>query len=286
MSTTTTTAAPPVRSSVERSSAFRRNTSLCMELAVTSFKLKYTGSVLGYVWSFLKPLFLFGTTYFVFIYIFKVDRGTNEGSEFGAQLLLGIVLWTFFAEATGAAVGSIASNAALIRKAFFPRIILVIASTLTALLTFVINLTLVVLVTALLGHMHLGLRSLVAPVLMVELYVLVLGFSLLLASMFVYFRDIGHLWEIFSQLLFYGSAVVFPISLLTGRILPHLVGVNPVAQIIADLRAALVIDDPRVPWMVTYVGWLYIIPLTLSVVVGISGLLVFRRLTPHFAEAL
>ena len=270
----------------ERAGALRRHSNLCLELALTSFKLKYTGSVLGYVWSLLKPLFLFGITYFVFIYIFHVDGGANQGSEFGAQLLLGIVIWTFFAEATGASIASIASSAGLIRKASFPRIVLVIAATLTALLTFVINMTLVVVVTALLGHMHLGLRSLLAPLFLVELYIMVLGIALLLSSMFVFYRDVGHLWEIFSQLLFYGSAVVFPVSILTGRILPRLIGINPVAQVIADLRHALVIDDPRVPWMAAYDGWVYLVPLGIVVAVTVVGFKVFSRLTPRFAEAL
>jgi ABC-2 type transport system permease protein len=269
-----------------RASALRRHAGLCLELAITNFKLKYTGSVLGYVWSLLKPLFLFGITYFVFVYIFHVDSGANANTEFGAQLLVGIVLWTFFAEATSAAVGSVASQAGLIRKAWFPRIILVISATLTAMLTFVINIVLVVGVTAGLGHMQLGVRSLVAPLLLIEFYALVLGISLLLASMYVYFRDIGHLWEIFSQLLFYGSAVVFPVSILTGHVLPRLIGVNPVAQVIADMRHAVVIDHPRVPWMVDYDGWLYVIPLAIVVAVVLLGLAVFRRLEPRFAEAL
>jgi ABC-2 type transport system permease protein len=274
---------PPASDSI---GPLRRHVGLCVELAITNFKLKYTGSVLGYVWSFLKPLFLFGTTYFVFIYIFHVDGGVNAGSEFGAQLLLGIVVWTFFAEATGAAVASIASQGALIRKAAFPRVVLVIAATLTALLTFVINLTLVVSVAAILGHMHVGWRSLLAPLFIVELYVLILGVSLLLASMFVFYRDVGHLWEIFSQLLFYGSAVVFPVSLLTGRVLPRLIGINPVAQVIADIRHAIVIDDPRVPWMANYDGLVYVVPLAVVVALAFIGYRTFQHLTPRFAEAL
>lgn len=228
-----------------------RNVSLCRELAVTSFKLKYTGSVLGYGWSALKPLFLFGITYFVFIYVLKAGGGANAGSEFGAQLLVGIVIWTFFAEVTNAAVGSIVVQGGLVRKASFPRIILVISSTITAVLTLVINLLLVIGVTTLIGHMHPGWRSLLAPLFLVELYALVLGISLLLAPLFVHYRDVGHIWEIFSQLLFFASAAVFPLTILPGHVLPHVMGMNPVAQIIADMRAALVIQDPRVPWMVS-----------------------------------
>src|SRR5262245_42314814 len=93
----------------------RRTIGLTLELALTQFKLKYTGSVLGYAWSLLSPFFLFGINYIVFIYVLKVG-----GKEFGTQLLIGIVLWTFFAEATNAATGSIASSGHLLRKAAFP----------------------------------------------------------------------------------------------------------------------------------------------------------------------
>jgi len=266
-------------------SAFRRNLSLTLELAVTQFRLRYTGSVLGYAWSLLRPFFLFGINYVVFIYVLTVG-----GKEFGTQLLVGIVVWTFFSEGTNAALTSIASNGHLLRKAAFPRIVLVIASMLTAIFTFAINLFLVILLTAALGRMHLGWRSLWAVPLLLELAMLTMGIGLLLAALFVYFRDVGHLWEIFSQLLFYASAIVFPfVKLQQGhlrRLLPHLVGLNPVAQIIEDLRRALVIDDPTVPWTLAVNGWLFVIPLVLVGATLISGLLVFRRLSPNFAESM
>lgn len=263
-------------------SAFRRYLSLTLELAVTQFRLRYTGSILGYAWSLLRPFFLFGINYIVFIYVLKVG-----GREFGTQLLVGIVAWTFFSEGTNAALTSIASNGHLLRKAAFPRVVLVIASMLTALFTFVINLALVILLTAALGHMHLGWRSLWALPLLAELTLLATGAGLLLSALFVYFRDVGHLWEIFSQLLFYASAIVFPFKLLQrGRVLPHIVGANPVAQVIEDLRRALVIDDPTVPWTVTVDGWLFVVPLVLVGATLAGGWLVFRRLSPNFAESM
>ncbi|GAC1337376.1 MAG: ABC transporter permease [Candidatus Dormibacteria bacterium] len=263
-------------------SAFRRNLSLTLELAVTQFRLRYTGSVLGYAWSLLRPFFIFGINYIVFIYILKV-----KGTEFGTQLLVGIVAWTFFSEGTSAALTSIASNGHLLRKAAFPRVVLVVAAMLTALFTFMINLTLVILLTTALGHMHLGWRSLWAVPLLMELTLLATGAGLLLSALFVSFRDVGHLWDIFSQLLFYGSAIVFPFSFLQrGRVLPHLVGANPVAQIIEDLRRALVIDDPSVPWIATVDGWLFVVPLLLVAAALGGGWWVFRRLSPTFAESM
>src|SRR5207237_929860 len=95
-----------------------RHLNLTRELAVTQFKLKYTGSVLGYLWSLLKPMMVFGIMYAVF------DRLLNAGrtsDRFTLQLLIGIVVWTFFAETTVTAVNAIVVNGNLINKASFPR---------------------------------------------------------------------------------------------------------------------------------------------------------------------
>ena len=107
--------------------ALRRNLNLVRELAVTQFKLKYTGSVLGYLWSLIKPLMVFGMLYTVFELVLHAGRGT---ANFPMQLLVGIVLYTFFAETTGVAVNTVVTNGGIIKRAFFPRVILIIAATL------------------------------------------------------------------------------------------------------------------------------------------------------------
>ncbi len=263
-------------------SNFRRNSNLAFELALTQFKLKYTGSVLGYVWSLIKPLMLFGTMWLVFDKLFKTGKASPN---FTMQLLIAIVIWSFFAEATATAISSIAGSGNIIRKAYFPRWILVASSTFTALLTFVINFVLILVITTPLGGLHLGFSTLLVPVFIIELYVLVLGISLLLSSLFVFYRDVGHVWEIFSQVLFYGSTVVYPISLIGNHTLQRLVGLNPMAQIIEDIRRAMV--TPEVPWMADVTGaGLYLVPLGIVVGVLALGAWVFHHLSPQFAENL
>jgi ABC-2 type transport system permease protein len=266
-------------------SVFQRNLNLVRELSITQFKLKYTGSALGYVWSLIKPLMLFGIMYLVFSQL--LGAGRND-PDFPVQLLIAIVAWTFFTEATSTAMNAVAGNGDLIRKAYFPRWILVVASTTSALLTFAINTILVLVVTFSLGHLDLTLRSLLVPLYYLELIVLVLGLSMLLSSLFVFFRDLGHIWEILSLVLFYGSAVVFPFAIIrTHSIkLAELAGVNPVAQIIQDLRYSLVVSSPLNQSMATYIGALVVIPIVLSVAVFVVGFLVFNKLTPKFAESL
>ena len=265
-------------------SVFQRNLNLVRELSITSFKLKYTGSALGYVWSLVKPLMLFGIMYLVFSILLRAGVGAYD---FPVQLLVAIVAWTFFTEATTTAMNAVAGNGDLIRKAYFPRWILVASSTTSALLTFAINTVLVVIVTFALGHLDLTWISLLAPLYYLELIVLVLGLSMLLSSLFVFFRDLGHIWEILSLVLFYGSAVVFPFGIIWAhsKKLADLAGLNPIAQIITDLRHVL-IQPAKIPSMAELIGPLGYIPIGISIAIFILGFTVFHKLTPRFAESL
>jgi len=268
-------------------SALQRNLNLVRELAITNFKLKYTGSALGYLWSLVKPLMLFGIMYAVFARLLKAGAGAPS---FAVQLLFAIVLWNFFVESTQTAISSIASAGNLIRKAYFPRWILVVSSTATALMTFLINTCLILLITIPIGQMHVSLRSVIAPVFFLELVMLIMGLSMLLSALFVYYRDVGHIWEIISLVLFYASSIVFPYTIFVTEpgVKPArdfwFAGINPITQIVQDLRAALV--DPGIHPTVHYLGAFYPIPILLVVGTFVLGFVVFHRLTPSFAENL
>ena len=271
-----------LRGATARPSAWRSNLNLTRELAVTTFKLKYTGSVLGYAWSLVKPLLIFGMTYLVFA-VFLLRGRTSPAENFPVQLLLGIVVWTFIADATGSSVSAIAGNAHILRKAYFPRWILVVASTLSATMTLAVNIGLVLLVGIPLGWYHLGLQTLLLPLLFFELYLFVVGIGMLLSALFVFYRDLGHVWEIMLQLLFYASAIVFPFGLVPQRF-RLLIAFNPIAQIIEDMRRALV--SPLIPWSGDVLGWLLIVPCAAVCIIFGLGFLVFHRLSPKFGEAL
>ena len=286
---------------------------LTLELAISQFKLRYTQSVLGYFWSLLKPAMVFAITYFIFVDLFDIKDGTDF---YGIQLLLGIVVWTFFAECTASSMQAIASNAALIRKTYFPRSILVIAASMSSLFTFLINLTLVALIAVLLHQIDFGLRMLVVIPLLVELYFLVLGISLFLSALFVQYHDVGHIWEVLMQLLFYGSGVMFSLTYVlqraglahrpgTAPTAPHflwaaqLLAANPIMQIIEDLRHALV--TPVAPWTASVVtghlvalgqthplhaSLLLPVPFLLVLLIFAGGALTFRSRARTFAEDL
>jgi ABC-2 type transport system permease protein len=294
---------------------FRHYRHLTLELAITQFKLRYTQSALGYFWSLLKPALLFAINYVIFVGLFKINDGTQF---YGIQLLLGIIAWTFFAECTASSMQAIASNAGLIRKAYFPRSILVIAASLSSLFTFLINLTIVFVIAVLLHQIDIGLRIVFVLPLLLELYLLALGISLFLSALFVQFHDVGHLWDVLMQLLFYGSGVMFSLTYVLQRVhlalavgqttkLPasHLVWIieimacNPIMQTVEDLRHALL--TPVAPWteeVVTGhlaavhqyaaldVPWLAPVPFVVVILVLTIGALTFRARARSFAENL
>ena len=138
---------------------FRRFVNLTWTLAITDFKLRYFGSVLGYVWSLMRPLLFFGVLYVVFTQVFNLG-----GSVYGypVYLLTGIIFWTFFFEATTGSVTCLMSREGLLRKMRFPRLVIPVAVVLTAMLNLATNLV-AVLVFALASGIFRGPRGLRCP---------------------------------------------------------------------------------------------------------------------------
>ena len=219
----------------------RKNRILLRELVVTDFKLRYQGSALGYVWSVLKPLFLFAILYVVFVYVLQMDRGVPH---FAVTLLLGVVLWSFFTEATSNGLGSIVNRGDLIRKLNFPKYIIVISGTISSLINLGINL-LVVILFALINGVDFTWHVLWMIPLVLELYVFALGIAMLLSALNVKFRDTGYIWEIFLQAAFYATPIIYPLTMVMERSqkAAEILFINPVAQIIQDARYAMISQD-------------------------------------------
>ena len=181
-----------------------RNRILLRELVVTDFKLRYQGSALGYAWSVLKPLFLFAILYIVFDRFLRLGRDIEH---FPVYLLLGIVLWSFFTEATIDGLQSIITRGDLIRKINFPKYIIVVSGTISALINLLINLV-VVAFFIIVNGVHVGWEAILVVPLLLELYVFALAVAFFLAALNVKFRDTGHLWDVFLQAAFYATPIL------------------------------------------------------------------------------
>ena len=220
----------------------RRNRILLRELVITDFKLRYQGSVLGYLWSLLKPLMLFTILYFVFVKFLRFGQGIEH---FEVSLLLGIVLWTFFTEATGQGMQAIVSRGDLIRKVNFPKYIIVISGTISALINLVLNL-LVVLLFIIINGVDIKWSMLMLPLNVLELYVFALALAFALAAVYVKYRDVSHIWEVFLQALFYATPILYPITMVIDNAslwIAKLLMINPVAQIIQDALYSSISHD-------------------------------------------
>jgi ABC-2 type transport system permease protein len=249
-------------------------------VSVADFKLKYADSSLGYVWSVAKPLAYFGVLYAVFGRFFKLNLGFQH---YPVYLLIGIVLWTYFLDTTNLALFSFVGNSALLKKLAFPRIVLPIAVTMTTLLTFVVNLVvLMVLITA--SGLRPRLTWLLVPPLLAELYLFTLAVSVILATLLARMRDIGQVWEVGGQLLFYASPIIYPVGFL-----PHwaqlIAFANPFVQVMQDVRATFVPQREAMTIAHVYgTEAARVIPLiTLTLMVALAWR-IFRRAEPYLAE--
>lgn len=263
-----------------RADEARRFVALVFTLAVTEWKLRFFGSVLGYLWTLVRPLMFFGVLYVVFTQIAKFG---NSIQHFPAILLSGIVLYTFFSEATAGSVTSLVDRETLLRKVRFPRMVVPLAVCLTAFFNLLTNL-LAVLAFLLLNGITPMWSWLQVPVLVALLLALAVGVGLLLSVAFVKARDVQPIWEVVTQMLFYGSPIFYTVDLY-GDFKQFMV-CTPFAAILTQLRHALV--DPSAPSVADVAGgWQYtLIPIAITFAILALGIVVFRRSSPRLAENL
>jgi ABC-2 type transport system permease protein len=245
-------------------------------LARTDFKFKYAGSVLGYFWSLAKPLLYFSVLWIVFRSIFKADL-----PKYPLYLILGIVLWTFVADAVTTTLPSIVARGTILRRIWFPPIVIPVAATVTALMSFVINLAVVV-VFVFVSRATPNLRWFLLLPLFAELYLFVLALCLIAATLYVRYRDIGQVWEVAASALFFSAPIVYPITVLPmwAR---HILAFNPFVQILQDVRRVVMGKNAHAVELIGHHGN-HVIPLVVIVLLGLTAFLLYRRDSPRFAE--
>lgn len=260
----------------------KNNRALLSELVRTDFKLRYQGSVLGYAWSLLRPLLLFLTLYLVFVKFLKIG---TEVPHFPVYLLLGLVIWNFFAEMTSQSLGSIVGRGDLIRKIRIPRWMVVLSSSVSALIN--LGLTMLVIVAFMFfDHVDLAKTIIWFPLILIQVYILALGISLFLAAAFVKYRDMSYIWEIVMQAAFYVTPILYPLSRIPGLKYQKLLLLNPMATAIQDARYALVTHSTKTIDGLYANHYIRLAPYGITVLVLIIGILYFKKQAPNFAEDL
>ena len=263
---------------------FRRFVNLTWTLAVTDFKLRYFGSILGYVWSLMRPLLFFGILYIVFTKVFGLGAGVYG---YPLYLLTGIMFWTFFLEATAGCVTCLVGREGMLRKMRFPRLVIPFAVVLTALFNLATNLVAVLVFALASGHMP-RVTWLEMPVLIALLAVLALGVGMVLSVLYVRFRDIQPIWDVVAQALFYATPILWPLSRLhpSQHLLKHALMSSPLAAIQVQMYKAFI--KPSAPSAFDAVGGgiRILLPIGLIVVMFGLGLWLFNREAPRIAENL
>jgi ABC-2 type transport system permease protein len=260
----------------------RRFLHLTWTLAVLDFRLKFFGSVLGYVWQLMKPLLLFGVMLFVFTKAVRLGGGVTQ---YPVVLLSGIVMFTFFAESTAAAVSSVVDREALVRKIHFPRLVIPLSVVLTAYFNLILNYLAVVIFMLARGvEVRWSWLELIPLVLFLGLFAT--GLSMILSSLFVRFRDVRPIWEVALQAIFYGSAIFYPIEKIPSVKLQHLIMCNPLAAVVQQIRHAVI--DPGAPTAGQAIGGdvRLLIPLAIVLILVGGGFWWFNREAPRIAEEL
>lgn len=259
--------------------ALRHQARIVVVIASSEFKLKYAGSALGYVWSVLKPLGLFGMLYVVFGRFLRLGSGTPH---YPLYLLLGIVLWTYFSDATLLGMKCVVERSTLISKLAFPRVIIPLSVIVSSAITLAVNLIAIAVLIAV-NRVVPGPSWAVLLPLLLELCAVAFGITLVLSTLYVRFRDVGQVWELVLQILFYASPILYPATLL-----PHwfrlIVFLNPFVQIAQDARSIIVPSTSITAANVYGSSAGELLPLGVAALIFVGGYLLFRREEPWFAE--
>lgn len=259
---------------------YRYSVILLRQLVKTDFKLRYQGSMLGYLWSLLRPLLLFIILYVVFARFLKVGATIPH---YPVYLLLGIVLWNYFAEVTTGSVTSIVAKGDIMRKINFPKYVIILAGSFSAFINLALNFV-VIAIFMILGHVSLTWHALLIIPIVVELFVLSLAAAFFLSALFVRFRDVSYIWEVIMQAAFYATPILYPLAQIPHHFAKFLV-LNPMAQIIQDARYALVTPASETIYQV-YGGnrWVWAIPLGTVAFSVVLAATYFRNRSKYFAE--
>lgn len=260
---------------------WRRLWDLTYLLAVTEFRRTYFGTALGYLWSIMRPLALFGVLLAVFTQVFRLG---SQVENYPILLLFNFVLFGFFSEATTSAVNSIANQEAIVRKTQFPRLAIPLAVVLTSLFNLALNLVVVAVFILAFGVAPTW-TWLLLPVVIAALFVFTVAVAMILSSLYPRFRDLSIIWAVFSTALFYATPVLYPMEV-APETMRGIIALNPIALLLEQARVWII--DPDAPGPVAAIGGYaeLLVPVAIYVGLCVLAVWVFNREAPRVAEQL
>ena len=245
---------------------------LILKLAWSDFKLRYKSSALGFFWSLLEPLLMLLVLYAVFSNLMRI-----QVEHYQLFLLLGIILWNFLDRGTSMSIWGIVGKPSLVQKVYFPRDILVLSTCFTALMMTALEFVVFIIFMAVFRVLP-GMTIAYFPILLIFEFLIIMGLSLALSALNVYFRDVQFIWKLIIQVGFFATPVIYPITIFPENA-RWIVMLNPMALIITMMRDCTLYRIPPEPFDLAYVA------LSALVILMIGGF-IFDRMEPRFAEAI
>ncbi len=231
---------------------------------------KYKGSFLGVLWSFLNPLLSVLVYAIVFPYIMRV-----KVENYLIYLITGIIPWTFFTSSINMGMNSVLYNSNIIKKVYFPRIILPISSVTSCLVNFLIS-CIIILVFCLGSGVGISIHLLWLPIIAIIQYILQLGLAFILSAIEIYMRDIEHIVNFLISMLFYATPILYTPDTFQGD-LTILLKLNPLTYLMSAYRNIFFYhQNPSIKGL----G----LVLTISLVFFFVGYFIFEKLQKGFAE--
>ena len=264
-----------------RGEELRRIANLTWTLAITDWRLRFYGSMLGVLWTLIRPFAFFGVIYVVFTQIVGLDENVKN---YGVYILFAIVLFQFFAEVTTASVQALVFRENLLRKMYFEPIVIPLSVALTGLLNLGTTLA-AVLIFAFANGIYPDVSWLQLPLIIAIIAAFATGMGMLLSTLYVRYRDIHPIWEVVTQILFYASSTLYVATIVPEEWRSEFL-YNPLSACFAQIRHAVI--DPTAPTAATIMGGpeMLLIPGGIVVLAFVAGAVVFRRASPRIAENL
>ncbi|MDI9643098.1 MAG: ABC transporter permease [Archaeoglobaceae archaeon] len=249
---------------------FIQKRDLILTLTKYEFKLRYRGAALGVLWSLLAPFLLALVLYFVFRNIFAFVE------NFAIYVLVGVFVFRFFSVATSVGINSILGKSHLITKTNLNREFLPFATTISYAISSFIELLILIPIVLFLGA-KIGFWLLFLPFLHVIYTIFVYGLNLLLSATMVYFRDLNQIWEVLTNVLFFASPIVYPISVIPEE-LRQIYMLNPITAIIELYRGVMIYNSIEISFLIYAIAS--------SFLMFLAGYTAFKKLQTRFGEIL
>ncbi len=243
---------------------------LTIKLAMSDFRLRYKNSILGFFWSLAEPLLMLVVLYVTFSYFMKMNV-----ENYQLFLLMGIISWNMLSRGTTMALNSILGKPGLVNKVYFPREILIISSCITAFLMTLLEFV-VFGIFMMIFAVAPTMTAIYFPLLLIIQFMLIVGLSLGLASLNVYYRDIQYIWAVILQAGFFATPILYPISIIPDKYV-WIVKLNPMTNVIVMLRGSMIYSTPPIMGDIIFV-------IITTFIILIIGYIIFLRLEPRFAE--